>query len=98
MSFQKLSEVIHLKDISIDIKKGEFVCIIGEIGAGKTNLFNALLGDMYNITDPIVDYMGGLDSGLVTEDDRRKLMNPIINHNNNLEKAPIMVNGSIAYS
>ena len=53
---------------------------------------------MYNITDPIVDYMGGLNSGLVTEDDRRKLMNPIINHNNNLEEAPIMVNGSIAYS
>ena len=98
MQSTKISEVIHLKDISLDIKKGEFVCIIGEVGSGKTNFFNALLGDMFNITDSIVDYMGGLDAGLVTEEDKRKLMYPIIQHNTNLEEAPIMLNGSVSYS
>ena len=55
MCIRDSSEIVHLKDISLDIKKGEFVCIIGEIGAGKTNLFNALLGDMYNITDSMIE-------------------------------------------
>jgi len=35
-----------LKNISLKIKKGQFVCIIGEVGAGKSSLINAILGEM----------------------------------------------------
>ena len=98
LEVQKLSELVHLKDISLDIKKGEFVCIIGEIGAGKTNLFSAFLGDMFNINDKMVSNLGGAESELTTEDDRNRFMNSIIGHNDNLPEAPICVNGSIAYS
>lgn len=35
-----------LKDIDLDIKKGEFVVITGLIGSGKTSLLNALAGFM----------------------------------------------------
>lgn len=43
-----------LNDISLDIKKGEFVCIVGPTGCGKTTLLNLLTriyipskGDLY---------------------------------------------------
>lgn len=42
----KISHFRHLKDIDLKINKGEFVCIIGDVGSGKTNLLNAMLGEM----------------------------------------------------
>ena len=38
--------ILDLKDIDISVKKGEFVCIIGEVGAGKTSLLNSVIGEM----------------------------------------------------
>jgi len=35
-----------LRDINLRIPKGAFVCIVGRIGAGKTALLQALLGDV----------------------------------------------------
>ena len=29
----------NLKDINLTIKKGEFVCIIGEVGSGKSSFY-----------------------------------------------------------
>ena len=33
-----------LKNISINIKQGEFVCIVGENGSGKSTLIKCILG------------------------------------------------------
>jgi ABC-type lipoprotein export system ATPase subunit len=30
----------------LEIKKGEFVCIIGDVGSGKSSLLSALIGDL----------------------------------------------------
>ena len=35
-----------LKEINLKVKKGELIGIIGEIGSGKTNLFNAILNNL----------------------------------------------------
>ena len=35
-----------LKTINLNIKPGEFVCVVGEIGSGKSSLLNCLLGDL----------------------------------------------------
>ena len=35
-----------LRQLDIEIKKGEFVIIIGEIGSGKSSLLNAMLGQL----------------------------------------------------
>jgi putative tryptophan/tyrosine transport system ATP-binding protein len=40
----KLNEVTALKDISLEINKGEFVVIIGANGSGKTTLLNIIGG------------------------------------------------------
>ena len=36
-----------LKDISLSVRKGSLVAIVGRVGAGKSSLFSALMGDMY---------------------------------------------------
>ena len=33
-----------LKDINLDIKKGEFICIVGQSGCGKSTLLSVLEG------------------------------------------------------
>ena len=38
-----------LRDINLSIKKGEFVCIIGEVGSGKSSLLNAILNNMIQV-------------------------------------------------
>ena len=35
-----------LKNLDIKIKKGEFVCLIGDVGSGKSSFLSALLGDL----------------------------------------------------
>ena len=35
-----------LGSLNITIPKGTFVCIIGEVGSGKSSLLSALIGDM----------------------------------------------------
>lgn len=37
-------EVEAIENITLDIKKGEFVCIVGPNGGGKTTFLNAVLG------------------------------------------------------
>ena len=48
--------LILLKDISLSIKKGEFIAILGHTGAGKTCLLNAILNNyyIYNANSKIV--------------------------------------------
>lgn len=36
-----------LDDISLSVKDGEFITIIGANGAGKSTLFNAIAGDFF---------------------------------------------------
>ena len=44
-------KIVTLKDIDLDIKKGEFVIIVGKVGAGKTSLLNAITGEMLYLPD-----------------------------------------------
>ena len=40
-----------MRNLNLKIFKGEFICIIGEVGSGKSSLIHALLGDMIYV-DP----------------------------------------------
>ena len=40
---------VTLKDIELKIKKGEFVCIIGDVGSGKSSILSTVIGDLIPI-------------------------------------------------
>ena len=35
-----------LRDIDMEVKEGQLVCIVGRVGSGKSSLLSALLGEM----------------------------------------------------
>ena len=41
-----INNEFYLNNINLTIKKGEFVCIIGEVGSGKSSLIHAILNNM----------------------------------------------------
>lgn len=43
---QTLANFVALRDINLNIKRGEFVCIIGDVGSGKSSLLSSLIGDL----------------------------------------------------
>lgn len=45
------NQFIALKSLNLHIPKGKFVCIIGEVGAGKSSLLSALIGDMLYLNE-----------------------------------------------
>ena len=48
MELNKISkDIILLKNISLEIKKGEFIIILGPTGSGKSSLFNAILNNCH---------------------------------------------------
>ena len=50
-----------LKNLNLEVKEGEFVCIIGETGCGKTSLLQAIIGDMMAVSEETVKGLGGAD-------------------------------------
>lgn len=51
---RKMDNVICLKNIDVHIKKGAFVCIIGKVGAGKSSLLSAIIGDLLPVPQDLV--------------------------------------------
>lgn len=45
-SWSKISTEPTLEGINLTVKKGELVGILGRVGAGKTSLLSAIIGDM----------------------------------------------------
>lgn len=40
------SDLLILKDLGLSIKQGEFVCIVGDVGSGKSSLLMSIVGDL----------------------------------------------------
>ena len=49
-----IHDLITLKDIELEIRKGEFVAIVGEIRSGKSSIFNSIIGDMLYVNDETI--------------------------------------------
>ena len=54
-----IDSVLTLKNIDLEIKKGEFVIIVGQVGAGKSSLLSSLFGDMLYVPDHEIKFAGG---------------------------------------
>ncbi len=57
-----IEECIQVKDTSLSFKKGEFVCIVGEIGSGKTSLINSILGELIYVSNDTLKALGSKKS------------------------------------
>ncbi|MCI4394913.1 hypothetical protein PGIGA_G00174300 [Pangasianodon gigas] len=42
-----------LKNVSLDIKPGRLVAVVGAVGSGKSSLISALLGEMHNLSGSV---------------------------------------------
>lgn len=58
---KSFGDLLVLDDISFDVKKGEFLCIVGPTGCGKTTFLNSLT-KLYNIDSGSITINGeGID-------------------------------------
>jgi ATP-binding cassette subfamily C (CFTR/MRP) protein 10 len=89
-----IDDVVSLKNIDFKVKKGEFVCIIGDVGAGKSSLLSALSGDMLQATNDFVKKFTETD--FAENENLKNMQNQLINDSRNSVSAPVMMNGSIA--
>ncbi len=46
---QSPSEPFKLREINMDVRRGELVTVIGRVGSGKTSLLNSMLGEMKHV-------------------------------------------------
>jgi NitT/TauT family transport system ATP-binding protein len=64
--------VVAVSDVTLDIKDGEFVCVVGHSGCGKTTLLNILAGFLEPTSGSIVigesGVAGGDDIGVVFQE------------------------------
>ena len=65
-------EKVAINDITLHIKKGDFVSIIGANGAGKSTLFNAVCGSF--LVDKGAIWLAGRDITLVQEHFRARVI------------------------
>lgn len=59
MKPKKMEDLLTLRDIDFKATKGEFVYIIGDVGAGKSSLLKAIVGDLIYIGDDEIVKQGG---------------------------------------
>ena len=59
-----LNQIVLLRDINLEIKRGDFVIIIGEIGSGKSSLISSILGEMLYVPQNEINVFGGLEKEL----------------------------------
>ena len=53
-----IQDTIALKNFGLNINKGEFVCIIGDVGSGKSSLLSSLIGDLLYIDNATKERVG----------------------------------------
>ncbi|CCU76036.1 Multidrug resistance-associated protein 1/ABC Transporter [Blumeria hordei DH14] len=55
-SWDRHSDRHVLEDINFTASKGELTCIVGRVGAGKSSLLQALLGDLWKVKGEVILY------------------------------------------
>ena len=93
---KKLSKFITLKDIKMEVKKGEFVCIIGDVGSGKSSLLQTIIGDLIYMPQGEIDQFGGMDHE-GTQEEYDLLKTRLFGEDLQVNEKPIKIKGSVAY-
>ena len=97
---RKLEKIVCLKDITVKIPKGKFVCIIGKTGSGKSSLLSAITGELMPMSKEIINSFAGKE-GMekeLNQDETVALRDELIKHHAKVGGSATEVNGSIAYT
>ena len=90
-----LSKYMTLNKIDVKFNRGEFVCIIGDVGSGKSSLLSSVIGDLIYVSDKQIADFGGLEK-LGSSDDFKKLKKTVLETEVTGEK-PIQIKGELSY-
>ena len=74
-----VNEKQAIRDLSLNLEKGDFATIIGSNGAGKSTLFNAICGDF--LTDSGVIMLDGQDITFMPQHVRAKTIGRLYQRN-----------------
>lgn len=85
-----------LKNIDLDIKQGEFVIIVGQVGSGKSSLLNAMFGEMLYVPDQEIKFAGGLDKPM-TQAEFDGIKASVLDLKVKEGEEPVKINGSVSY-
>ena len=50
-----MSNILALKNLNFNVEIGSFVCIIGDVGSGKSSLISTLIGDLKYLDSEFVE-------------------------------------------
>jgi len=90
---RKFDTYIQLKDINLKVKKGEFVCIIGETSSGKTTLLRTMVGETAYVKKDIIKEYSQSDMSVQNlEEITRRI------YSDKLEENPITQSGTTGYT
>jgi ABC-type branched-subunit amino acid transport system ATPase component len=80
------------------VKKGEFICVIGDVGAGKTSLLKAIVGDMIYISQEELNFYGGPEAE-IDEMRRDEWTKELLGNEYMAEQSdkPIKIAGSLSF-
>ena len=87
---------------SLKVKKGEFLCVIGDVGSGKSSLLNTLIGDLLYVSPELISKHGGaegMDKEFKEEAEKESFQSDLVHENSGhlTIPPPIRLNGDIAY-
>jgi len=91
---QTLGSKITLKSVDLQIEANEFVCIIGEIGSGKSSLLNSIFGEMVFVSDEQLSEFGSMDSQFKAEE-FIQMQKEIVK--TAIVKPPVIRRGTVSY-
>ena len=92
---RSLDHILNIKNIDLKVKKGEFVVIIGEVGAGKTSLLSTMIGEMIHFPQKEIDFIG--DQMRKMSSDELKGLEHVLLQNDFTGNSPVTVTGSTGY-
>ena len=93
---KKLDSIMNLKNIDLDIKQGEFVIIVGQVGSGKSSLLNAMFGEMLYVPDEEIKMAGGLHRTM-NQAEFEGIKASVLGLKVKEGQEPIKINGEVSY-
>jgi ABC-type cobalamin/Fe3+-siderophores transport system ATPase subunit len=88
-----VDDCLTLKDMDFKINKGEFVCVIGAVGCGKSSLLNAIAGNMMYLPEASIKARG---EKTMKEEELTKYARDLSEIK--IDDAPVKVCGKVAYA